>query len=133
MRITGFLSFARNESDALREQQGKIELVSCPGGGKVCSHHLVSINQSFVESHKHQQDKNYRRAIELLKDAYYATEDIQKETCKRCAMMFRSTITRSVEEIHTELHKMSTGIFRNKRYKSVYIEAGDVLKNLNKD
>jgi hypothetical protein len=133
MRINGFLSLSRNESDAIREQQGKIELISCPGGGNVCRQHLTGINQSFVESHKHQQDKNYMRAIELLKTAYYSTEDLQKETCKRCAMMFRSTITRSVEEIHSELHKMSTGIFKNKRYKSVYIEAGNVLKELKKE
>jgi hypothetical protein len=133
MKINGFLSFSGNESDAIGEQQGKIELISCPGGGKVCSHHLVRINQSFVDSHKHQQDKNYRRAIELLKDAYFVTENLQQETCKGCATMFRSTITRSIEEVHSELHKMSTGIFGNKRYKSVYIEAGDVLKQLKKE
>ncbi len=130
MRINGFLSLSKNESDAIREQQGKIELISCPGGGNVCKQHLAGINNYFVESQKHQQDKNYRRAIELLKSAYHSTEDLQKETCKKCALMFRSTITRSVEEIHSELHKMSTGIFRNKRYQAVYIEAGNILKEL---
>jgi hypothetical protein len=133
MKINGFLSLSKNESDEIREQQGKIELISCPGGGNVCKNHLVSINQSFVDSHKHQQDKNYMRAIELLKNAYHSTEDLQQEACKRCALMFRSTITRSVEEIHSELHKMSTGIFRNKRYKSVYLEAGNVLKELKEE
>jgi hypothetical protein len=130
MKINGYFSLTRNESDAIKEQQGKIELINCPGGGNVCKKHLETINQSFIDSTKHQQDKNYLRAIELLKDAYHATEDLQLEPCIKCAMMFRTTITRSVEEIHSELHKMSTGLFRNKRYKSVYLEAENVLKEL---
>jgi hypothetical protein len=133
MRINGYLSLSKNESDAMQEKQGKIELISCPGGGNICSQHLISINKSFVDSNKHQQDKNYLRAIQLLKEAFHTTEDLQQEACKRCALMFRSTITRSIEEIHTDLHKMSTGIFRNRRYKSVYIEAGNVLKELKEE
>jgi hypothetical protein len=130
MKLNGFFSLARSDAEYFSEKQSKIELLGCPFGGNTCQKHLAVINKNFLDSSRHQRDKNYQRAIELLKNAYYKTDELQKETCLKCADLFRSTITNSVEDIHTQLHKMSTGIFPNKRYREICIEAGNVLKEM---
>ena len=130
MRVNGKNSSPGDESMGVGAQKGKITLVSCPGGGNICSQHLVNINKNFHESEKYRLEKNYSRAFDLLKEAYQTTHDLQKESCLRCATMFRSTIARTVENMQTELHKMSTGLFKNKRYKEVYVEAGKILQEM---
>jgi hypothetical protein len=130
MKLNGFLSLAKTDAEYFNEKQSKFELLGCPFGGNTCQKHLAVINKNYLDSSRHQRDKNYQRAIELLKNAYYKTDELQKATCLKCADLFRSTITSSLEDIHGQLHKMSTGIFRNKRYHDIYIEAGNLLKEI---
>jgi hypothetical protein len=133
MRLNGISSLLKADKNYQPRGESKIELLGCPYGGQNCKTHLALINNNYLESAKYQNEKNYLRAIELLKSAYYTTHELQKTTCTKCASLFRSTITNSMSDIHKELQKMSTGMFRNKRYHDVYVEAGNALRELNKD
>ncbi len=131
MKYNGFSSLLNADANHPNTEETKIELLGCPFGGSNCKKQLAEINKNYLESARHQQEKNYQRAIELLKDAYYKTHELQKSTCVKCAALFRTTITQTLEDMHKELERMSTGLFRNKRYRDVYIEAGNVLEELN--
>ncbi len=48
--------------------------------------------------------------------------------CTRCVRLYRSNIVESLENIHGELEKMSSGVFGNKRFHSSYIKADNLLK-----
>lgn len=130
MKRNGYASLLNGDSEFEGKEESKIELLGCPFGGNTCKNQLAVINNNYSESARHQQEKNYQKAIELLKSAYYKTHELQKSSCVKCAAMFRTTITQSLEDMHKELERMSTGIFRNKRYYGVYVEAGNVLKEL---
>ena len=110
------------------EGLGKIELLSCISGGGKCKKHLSIINEKYVESYFHQKDKNYLNSLNALKSAFLVTNDLTGTTCSKCAEIFRFTITRSVEDIHDELKKLSTGLFKTNRFQSVFIESRDLLK-----
>lgn len=133
MKLNGFSSLLNGDTESHNSDDNKIELLGCPSGGNNCKTQLALINKNYAESARHQNEKNYQKAIELLKSAYYKTHEMQKSSCVQCAALFRTTITRSLEDMHKELERMSTGIFRNKRYYGVYIEAGKVLKELSQN
>lgn len=133
MKLNGSSSLLNGDSEPHSSEKNKIELLGCPSGGNNCKNQLAVINKNYAESAKHQNEKNYQKAIELLKSAYYKTNDLQKSSCVKCAALFRTTITKSLEDMHSELERMSTGIFRNKRYYGVYVEAGKALKELNQN
>jgi len=116
------------DSDYFNNQQNKIELVSCPRKVMKCKEYLSIINKSYIESEQFRREKDFQRSIETLKSAFYITLDLKEPSCSKCAKIFRSTITESLENIHFELEKMSTGIFRNKRYQASYLKADIVLK-----
>ncbi len=130
MKLNGFSSLLNGDSESQSREDNKIELLGCPFGGNNCKKQLAVINNSYTDSAKYQNEKNYQKAIELLKSAYYKTHELQKTSCVKCAGLFRTTITKSLEDMHKELERMSTGIFRNKRYYGVYVEAGNALKEL---
>ena len=133
MKSNGFSSLSKADSKFQDKEENKFELLGCPFGGNSCKSQLAVINKNYMESARYQQEKNYLKAIELLKSAYYKTHELQKSSCIKCAALFRTTITRSLEDMHKELERMSTGIFRNKRYHGVYVEAGNALKELNQN
>ncbi len=133
MRINGLFSFSKSDSEYMNDGQSKLELLGCPFGGNNCKKPLAVINKNYLDSSKYQREKNYLRAIELLKHAYYKTDELQQPSCAKCADLFRTTITNSLAGIHRELEKMTTGIFRNKRYHKVYLEASSVLEEMNRN
>lgn len=131
MKLNGMFSLFKADAEIPNEEQNKIELLGCPFGGNNCKNHLAVINKNYLDSSRYQKEKNYQQAIELLKNAYYKTDELQQANCAKCADLFRATITSSLENIHHELQKMTSGIFRNKRYNEVFLEAENVLKELN--
>lgn len=133
MKRNGFSSLLNTDAEFQSSEENKIELLGCPFGGNNCKNQLAVINNNYRESAKYQQEKSYQKAIELLKSAYYKTHELQQSNCVKCVALFRTTITNSLEDMHKELERMSTGIFRNKRYHGVYVEAGNALKELNQN
>ncbi|RIH65625.1 hypothetical protein D1164_08130 [Mariniphaga sediminis] len=113
-------------------QSAKIEVMDCQNNGEKCKEHLAVINENYLESYQYLEGKNFRESIASLKNAFEKTHELQDTTCLKCAQLFRDTITESLEDIRDELQKMSTGIFKTKRYQSSYDEACDVLEELKK-
>jgi hypothetical protein len=124
----GLFSISVTENEYFHDNQDKIELVNCSQGGKLCKNQLSVINESFLKSKRYHRDKDYERSIEALKMAFSETFEFQESLCVNCAGLFRSTIIQSLEEMHTELQEMSSGLFKSGRYKASYILATDVLK-----
>lgn len=116
------------DSECFNDSQDKIQLVSCPRKEMICKVHLAMVNKCYVESEQYRRDKDYDRTIDTLKSAFYKTTELIDQPCSKCALLFRSTITESLENIHGELEKMSTGLFGKKRFHSYSIMAANVLK-----
>jgi hypothetical protein len=121
-------SYAALNAEKLADQQNKIELVSCPNKDMICKEHLAVVNKCYMISEQYRKDKNFNLSIEELKSAFYKTTELNELPCSKCAALFRSTITESLEDIHTELKKMSSGIFGSKRHQSSLLLSESVLK-----
>lgn len=121
-------SFSALSDEKIDNKQDKIELVSCPNKDVICKEHLSVVNKCYMISEQHRKDKNFNLSIEELKSAFYKTTELNELPCSKCAALFRSTITESLEEINTELKKMSSGIFGSKRYQSSLLMSENVLK-----
>lgn len=120
--------------DTNEEANGKIqepfELVSCPRGGKNCNGSRAVINESVIASRKYLLNKEYNESINELKNAFQQTNNLQEPVCQQCVQLFQTTIIQSVEQIHKDLHRMTTGIFRAKRYRPSLEYADKVLEEL---
>jgi hypothetical protein len=125
-------SLSAAETEYLYNKQDKIELMSCPRNAMICQGHLAVVNKCYVESEQSFRDKNFQRSIETLKDAFYKTTELVDAPCNKCARLFRSTITESLENMSDELEKMTRGLFGNKRYHSCYLNAASVLNEFEK-
>ena len=121
-------SFSALSAEKIANKQDKIELVSCPNKDVICKEHLAVVNNCYVISDQHRKDKNFNLSIEELKSAFYKTTELNELPCSKCAALFRSAITESLEEINTELKKMSSGFFGSKRYQSSLLLSESVLK-----
>ena len=121
-------SFSALNAEKSCNQQDKIELVSCPNKDMICKEHLAVVNKCYMISEQYRKDKNFNLSIEELKSAFYKTTELNELPCSKCAALFRSTITESLEDIHTELKKMSSGIFGSKRYQPSLLMSESVLK-----
>lgn len=115
------------KAENIANKQDKIQLVSCPRKEMVCKDQLAFVNKLYVEFEQCHIDKNFLQSIEILKNAFYKTSELTEIPCSKCAVLFRSTITESMENIHAELRKMTTGIFGNKRYQYSFLMADKVL------
>jgi hypothetical protein len=107
--------------------QDKIQLVSCPRNEMICKEHLAVVNKCYVESEQYRRDKNFQLSIDTLKSAFYKTTELKEQPCAKCAVLFRSTITESLQIIQGDIEKMTTGIFGNKHYQASLIMADNVL------
>ncbi|WP_159518160.1 hypothetical protein [Sunxiuqinia indica] len=97
-----------------------IQFVSCQYNGRKCAKKRSAINQCLLNSQDFFADRQYDDSIDELKSAFNETIDIQGSPCTNCASLFRSRITQSMEQIHGELHRMTTGFFRLDDYKPSY-------------
>jgi hypothetical protein len=94
----------------------------------MCRFHLSVVNNSYLQSEQYRKEKDYHKSIDTLKSAFNKTTEMMDHPCTRCARLYRSNIVESIENIHGELEKISTGIFGNKRYQSSYLKADNFLK-----
>jgi hypothetical protein len=113
--------------------QDKIELLVCHAGGHKCKEHLSTINQYYLDANNFHFEKDYLNSIESLKKAYLKTTQLNEESCVKCAVLFRSAITQSIENINGELQYLTTGFFRKKRLLPSYKASCDVLTDIKKE
>jgi len=117
---------------ANKKNNVKIELMVCKAGGHNCKEHLKVINQRYSEATFFHSEKDYLNSIKSLKSAFFVADELTQEKCLGCVALFRSTITQTLQNINNELHNLTTGFFRKKRYQSSYIESCNVLNELKK-
>lgn len=122
------LLLSKPDAKYFNKNQNKFELAVCPYEGVDCKETIDFINEKFDISYWCRLNKDFNNSIEALKGAYVISTELKHSTCAKCAVVFRATITRSLENIHDELHKMSTGILRTNRYQKSYEMAGSLLK-----
>lgn len=130
MKVKGrnLFSLVQTDTEYFNDNQDKIELLDCQQNEKICKDYLPKINNYFHESDTYFRDKQFQKSIHALKNAFYTTEEFQESSCIKCAEFIRSVIIQSLENIHDELRKMSTGLFSTKRYQLSFKEAEKVLK-----
>jgi|JFJP01.2.fsa_nt_gi hypothetical protein len=121
-------SISVDEDKYLNDNQEYINLESCNFNGLVCKRNRELINNKMHASQNFWRNKNYQLSIDELKEAYRNTTELSQPSCQQCAILFRSVITQSMENIHKDLQKMSTGFFNGNSYKSNYELATNVLK-----
>ena len=121
-------SFSATKTENISNIKEKIELVSCPLKEMMCRFHLSVVNNSYLQSEQYRKEKDYHKSIDTLKSAFNKTTEMMDHPCTRCARLYRSNIVESLEIIHDELEKISTGIFGNKRYQSSYLKVDNFLK-----
>lgn len=127
MRKNKTLQTCSQKNDCENKSSGKFELINCPRNGKSCKAHLIAINNKYSDSNYHYHNKEYQESILALNYAFDKTFELNQETCANCARVFRYTIIQTLQNIHLELQSMTTGLFKNKRYKASYILAENVL------
>lgn len=121
-------SFSKVGTESFNNKHEKIELVSCSSKNMICRDNLSFVNKCFVQSDQYFRDKEFQRSIETLKSAFYETTELNEPPCNKCAKLFRSTINETLENVHYELEKMTSGFFGNKSYKSNCQQAAMVLE-----
>ena len=110
----------------------KIELLVCNSGSQKCKEHLLIINKCYIDANDFHLQKDYMNSIESLKNAFFNTSDLKETTCLKCADLFRSAITESLENLNYELQKLTTGLIRNNRYQFCYQQSSALLNDLKK-
>lgn len=123
-----FNSISEAEIEELQNVQDKIELVNCPRKNMICQEQLSVVNKCYVESDQYFKDKDYNRSINVLREAFYKTTELNESPCAKCANLFRSTIKESMVDLHQDLEKMTSGIFGKKIYKPSCAKAADVIE-----
>lgn len=123
------LSFIEREEDDSRDV---IELVSCRRNGDNCPELRPEINRLLRSARKSRMNKEYRKAIDEIAEAYYLTDHNTRDSCQECLELFRETMINSLNLITTELKRMSSGFFRDNRYQEVYLFSSEKLDELTK-
>lgn len=127
MVMKQFFSFSGTDKDYYCNEQKKINHISCHLNGIECKSALSTINNNYLKYNQHHSLKNYSQSINELKSAFYKTSELKRSDCQKCVKYFRSVVTQSLEEMHDELGKMATGLFKTKRYNLSFFEAKDML------
>lgn len=119
-------SFVENEDDG----RDIIELVNCQWNGDNCSELRPQINRLLRSARRSRLNKEYRKAIDEIVEAFYLTDSNTLEGCRVCTGFFRETMLNSVILITAELKRMAEGFFRKKRYTDVYLYASEKVDEL---
>lgn len=130
--LKGLFSVSESETDYFNNKQDKIEVVSCPRDGMICQEQLSLINKSYIVSEHYFRDKDFQQSIDSLKEAFYETFELDESPCTKCALHFRSTITESLENMHGELKKMTSGFFARKEHRPSLDKVTDILVEFEK-
>ena len=121
---------AENVTSSYQKEQGKIVLEKCPRNCLKCKSVLAEINRYFYESDKYRHNKEYQLSILSLKKAYKKTFELREPVDKDCGKIFRMIIIDSLNNIHKELVKMTSGFYRKKHYNFSLLMAEKTLKEL---
>lgn len=108
------------------DNQEVIELLHCPRGGGKCVEQRKSMNEYLISARDFFASKDYSRGLLVLKSAYMTTFNLDNDPCVKCADLFRNHIIESCEEKVNELKRMSTGLFKRKKF-IPELEAASVL------
>lgn len=131
-KIRKLFSISEIDTEYFNDKVNKIELVNCKLVEKKCTEHIAVVNTRYREFERFHRDKDFQNSIEALKNAFDKTLTIKETSCIKCTELLRSTIIKSLENIHWELEKMSKGIFRATRYQSSYVKVEKVLRECKK-
>ena len=132
-KLRRLFSLSEIDTEYFNDKVDKIELVNGKLENRRCVEHLSIFNNSYHESDKFQCNKDFQNSIETLKNAFNKTLEFKAPSCIKCAELLRSTIINSLENIHWELEKMSSGIFRTKRYEYSRLEVEKILREFRKN
>ncbi len=113
--------------------QDIIELISCQSNGDHCAQVRGEINKLLKSARISRINKEYRKAVDEMVEAYGLTNQEINESCRACHQLFRDTIINSLSLVTNELKKMNSGLFRDKHYQQVYLFASKKLEELTKD
>lgn len=128
--LKSLFSLSTIDSEHLNDKQDKFQFIKCPRKEMYCKEQLSVINKIYVDSEFFHREKEYKNSIETLKNAFYITTELIENPCTKCAEIFRATVIDSIENIHSELKKINSGIFGNKKYQTSLILAENVLNEL---
>jgi hypothetical protein len=129
----GTFSLSEKENDYLKYEEDFIELTSCPAsGGLRCKDQLAFINEQIKASQICWINKDFPKAIEVLRKAYFKANEVNQASCIPCANLFRNTIINSIEVMESDLRKMATGFFSKDKYKTSYELVSRQLHELKK-
>jgi hypothetical protein len=122
-----------NDDDYYDDKKGFIKLENCQYGGQKCIDQLAAINECKLNAQRYILNKEYESAIDELNTAYSFTFGLASPTCQQCAGFFQSIIIKSLEQIKSDLQKMTSGIFRRKCYLPDLLLVNKVLEELKKN
>lgn len=117
----------KNDINFNSKEKKKFELIQCPVKHTYCKGILPALNEYYAESENFLRSKNFHKSIEALENAFYKTMELTESPCLNCGAFFRSTISKSVENVHCELESMSKGLFSTNRFQSSCEKAELVL------
>ena len=123
-----FFSITDSEIEQVKIKHEKIELVDCPLKEMMCNAHLLTIKKCCLEAELLRKEKEFSSAIDKLKIAFYKSSELINHPCTRCVHNYRSIIIDSLDNIHEELEKITSGIFGNKRFQLGYLKSLEVLE-----
>lgn len=124
------MNIKRVTMDNKRNEEDSIILESCPNGGHNCQFLLKHINEIMAHARDCIANKDYQKALELKSRAFNETISLRYEQCLSCTNFFRNTILESVNNVVCDLQKMTSGIFRNKKYLSALRRAEALLNEM---
>ncbi len=122
------ISLNDRDIDFIDSNENKIELLSCQLEVQKCNKHLMAINKRYLNANNYLIEKDYLNSIRSLKSAYNKASELRDSSCSKCVVLFRKTITNSLENINQELSVMTSGVFRKKLYQQSYVESCNALK-----
>jgi hypothetical protein len=118
------------KSNDFNNNNDTIELVRCPLKERLCDNQLKIINEKMGLAQTHWINKDFAKAIEELRVAFYATNELSTTSCVQCVALFRATIIKTLEALHEDLRQITTGFFKAKRHQNGYKLATSILDEL---
>ena len=122
----------QSEKDYYHDEEDYLQLEHCPNGGTKCLRERAVINEYMQLSRVHIENKNYSEVVSSLKRAFESTYDLGFKPCVSCAVFFRNLIFNSLKKSEAELERMTSGIFRKKKYTYYLVQVRNALEEMEK-
>ena len=115
-------SIAGLDTEQIEIRKERVELVNCPLREMMCNTHLSMVNKRYLEAEQHRKEKEFNVSIDKLKSAFFKTTELLDHPCTRCVHNYQSIIIDSLENIHVELDRTTSGFFGNKRLLATFLK-----------